>query len=125
MKDRKMPKINLFNNAERFETYKAGQVIFKQGQPSEKMYIVIEGKVNILVGNFQVGLVEEGGILGEMGVLEGTTRSATAIAHTDCKIVSVDLRRFNFLVQNTPYFATEVIQIMAERLRRMNQRITA
>jgi CRP-like cAMP-binding protein len=125
MKARKMPKINLFNNAEKFETYQAGQVIFKQGQPSEKMYVVIEGKINILAGNFQVGLVEEGDILGEMGVLEGTNRSATAIAQTDCKIVPVDLRRFNFLVQNTPYFASQVLQIMAERLRRMNRLITA
>lgn len=121
-----MTKINLFKNAEKIETYKAGQVIFKQGQqPSDKMYVVLEGQVSILKGNSQIGLIEEGDILGEMGLIEGIARSATAIARTDCKVIPIDEKYFNFLVQHTPFFANQLLRIMAERLRRMNQLITA
>jgi CRP-like cAMP-binding protein len=59
-----------------------------------------------------------------MALLDKEPRSTTAIANTDCRLVPVDQKRFTFLVQQTPYFAIEVMQIMAERLRRLNSMLS-
>ena len=48
--------------------------------------------------------------------------SKTAVVATsDCEFVAVDEKRFQFLVQQTPFFATQVMRVMAERLRAVNQ----
>ena len=112
--------INLFRNATDVNTFTAGQVIFKEGQPGDVMYVVIDGTIDILVHDKVINIIGPGGILGEMALLDNEPRSTTAIANTDCKLAPVDQRRFTFLVQQTPYFAIQVMQIMAERLRRLN-----
>ena len=112
--------ISLFRNATDAKTFTAGQVIFKEGQPGDVMYVVIDGTIDILVHNKVINIIGPGGILGEMALLDNEPRSTTAIANTDCKLAPVDQRRFTFLVQQTPYFAIQVMQIMAERLRRLN-----
>jgi CRP/FNR family cyclic AMP-dependent transcriptional regulator len=42
-------------------------------------------------------------------------------AATDCQFVPIDAKRFQFLVQQTPHFALQVMKIMADRLREMNR----
>jgi CRP-like cAMP-binding protein len=69
-----------------------------------------------------VETVGEGGIIGEMGLIDRGPRSATAIAKTDCKLVPLNEQRFTFMVQETPNFALQVMRIMADRLRRMDAR---
>ena len=112
--------ISLFRNATDAKTFTAGQVIFKEGQPGDVMYVVIDGTIDILVHDKVINIIGPGGILGEMALLDNEPRSTTAIANTDCKLAPVDQRRFTFLVQQTPYFAIQVMQVMAERLRRLN-----
>jgi CRP-like cAMP-binding protein len=53
-------------------------------------------------------------------LLDGRPRSATAVAVTTCELVPIDLRRFLFLVQQTPHFALQMMSLMAARLRRMD-----
>jgi CRP-like cAMP-binding protein len=60
-----------------------------------------------------------------MALIDNSPRSATAIAKTDCKVVPLDQRRFQFLVQETPFFALQVMTIMATRLRHANSRMAA
>jgi len=55
-----------------------------------------------------------------LALIDHGQRSASAIAKTDCKIVPLDEKRFLYMVQETPNFALQVMQIMAERLRRMD-----
>ena len=59
-----------------------------------------------------------GGIFGELALIDSSPRSAAAVAHTDCRLAVIGERRFIFLVQQTPYFALEVMSVMAQRLRR-------
>lgn len=113
--------IELFRNANETETYTAGQTIFEEGSRGEVMYAVQEGEVDLLVRGKVVETVPSGGIFGEMSLLlEGHRRSAAAIAKTDCRLAPVTEKRFNFLVQQTPNFALQVMRIMADRLRRMD-----
>jgi CRP-like cAMP-binding protein len=64
--------------------------------------------------------VGPGGIIGEMALINTSARSASAIARTDSKLVPITAKRFQFLVQQTPFFALQVMEVMADRLRRMN-----
>jgi CRP-like cAMP-binding protein len=58
-----------------------------------------------------------------MALIDHGARSADAVAETLCKLVPVDQRRFQFLVSETPFFALQVMSIMAGRLRHANERI--
>ena len=116
--------IELFRNADSVEAHEAGHHIFEEGSEGGGwMYGVKEGEVEILVRGAVVETVGPGGIFGEMSLIDSSRRSATAIAKTDCVVVPVDAKRFNFLVQQTPLFALQVMRIMADRLRRMDARI--
>lgn len=116
--------ISLFRNATDFKTFSAGETIFQEGQPGDVMYIVKEGEVNVLVHGMVIYTIRgPGGMLGEMALIDTQPRSATAVAKTACKLIPIDQKRFTFLVQQTPFFAVEVMRTMAERLRRMNATI--
>jgi CRP-like cAMP-binding protein len=78
--------------------------------------------VDIFVNGKLVETVEAGGIFGEMALIDAESRTATAVARTDTKVVPVDERRFLFLIQQTPNFALHVMRVLSERLRRINER---
>lgn len=85
------------------------------------MYIVQSGNVDILLKDQVFDALGEGEVLGEMALIHpGVPRSASAIAKTDCRLEEIDQHRFTFLVQETPYFAIEIMKTLAERLARMN-----
>jgi CRP/FNR family cyclic AMP-dependent transcriptional regulator len=100
--------------------FAAGQVIFAAGSPGDVMYVVKEGEVEVLVGDRVVETIGPGGILGEMALIDHNPRSASARAKTDCQLVPIDEARFKFMIQQTPFFAIEVMRVMARRLRQMN-----
>jgi CRP-like cAMP-binding protein len=72
------------------------------------------------VGEKVVEAVEAGGILGEMALLGNKTRSATAVAKTECRLLPIDEAFFLHLVQQSPRFSLKVMKIIADRLRRSN-----
>ena len=119
-----MAKFEMFRN-QATESFSAHDTIFEQGDPRTVMYVVQEGEVEIRLGDTVLEVVGLDGIFGEMAMVDGQPRTATAIARTDCKLVSIDQKRFQFLVQQTPYFAIEVMRILVERLRRADQLIEA
>jgi len=112
----------LFKNASDAERRAAGTVVFEAGEPGTKMYVVRKGTVDIRVEGKTVETVGAGGVIGEMAMVAKEPRSATAIVMTDAELVPIDQHRFVFLVQQTPYFALQVMQTMATRLRAMNER---
>jgi CRP-like cAMP-binding protein len=115
-----MTTLRLFSNPEDYVPFSAGQTIFREGDLGKVMYAIIEGKVDVLVGDEIIDTVGAGGILGEMALIDTSPRSATAVPRTDCKVVPISRRHFTFLIQHTPNFALDVMQVMASRLRHMN-----
>lgn len=81
------------------------------------MYAIIEGEVDIFVDDELEDTIGPGTTLGELGLIDGGTRTATAIAKTDCRVVPIDEAHFDFLVQNTPHFALQIMRLMASRMR--------
>lgn len=95
----------------------AGQTLFDEGEAGGLMYVLSTGTADIVVGNRVVEHLQHGSIVGEMGLVSPGPRSATVLATSDCEFVAIDEARFQFLVQNTPFFAMRVMRVMAERLR--------
>ncbi len=111
--------IDLFRNTNDYVLYEPGQIIFEEGQPGNVMYAIIDGEVEITMNGKLVDLVGPGGIIGEMALVDDSPRSGTARAKTQSKLVAISQNRFTFLIQQTPYFAIQVMSIMANRLRRL------
>ena len=87
------------------------------------MYIVKQGEVELRVHGKTVETVSVDGFFGEMAVIEGGHRSATAIAKSDCVLVPVTAKHFEFMIHEVPFFAVEVMKSLARRLRSSNQSI--
>jgi CRP/FNR family transcriptional regulator, cyclic AMP receptor protein len=99
----------------------AGETLFREGDEGDRMYVILEGRLDILVGNTVVETANEGGIVGEMALIDDAPRAASVVATTLCRLVAVDRKRFHSLVQSDPAFATHVMKVLADRLRNMNR----
>jgi CRP-like cAMP-binding protein len=99
-------------------TFRAGENVFHEGDAGDCMFAVLEGEVEIAKHGVILERVGAGGIFGEMSLIDHSPRSASAVAATDCSVAAVGQKRFTFLVQQTPYFALEIMHVLAERLRR-------
>jgi CRP/FNR family transcriptional regulator, cyclic AMP receptor protein len=98
----------------------AGDFLFREGDNGDKMYVLLEGKVEILLGDFVLETAGPGSLIGEMALIDDSPRTATVVAKTSCRLAEIDRRRFHFLVQQTPHFAIHVMKTLADRLCRMN-----
>lgn len=114
-----MQAFELFRNDDNTQTFAAGTQIFAEGEPGRNMYVVKDGKVDIVSLGHLLETVGPGGIFGEMALIDKAHRSAGAVAKTNCTLVLIDERRFLYLVQESPFFALSVMGVMADRLRRV------
>jgi CRP/FNR family transcriptional regulator, cyclic AMP receptor protein len=103
------------------QTFKAGSVIFREGDPANELFVIKSGQVRIQIGNRTITELSADSIFGEMALSDSEPRSATAIAITDVELVPVTEKQFLFLVGQTPYFALKVMRLLAQRLRVTNQ----
>lgn len=103
----------------------AGEVLCREGEVGNAMYVLVSGSAEVRSGDVLLERAGAGDILGELGVIDDTSRTATVTALTDCVFAAIDQARFRFLVEETPNFALEVMQVMARRLRQCDQRLVA
>ena len=102
----------------------AGKIIFREGDPGDAVYVVLDGRVELHVNGQLVETVEPGGVLGEMALIEQAPRVATATARTACDLQPISEARFMSMIQQTPHFALQIMKVIASRLRAMNARLT-
>ena len=103
----------------------AGEALFQAGDPGHRMYVLSTGSAEVRVNDRVVETLQHGSIVGEVSMVLPGPRSASVVAVTDCQFVAIDEKRFQFLVQQTPFFATQVMRVMAERLRNADQLLAA
>jgi CRP/FNR family cyclic AMP-dependent transcriptional regulator len=114
---------NIFAKNAAVVSYAAGAIIFEIGQPRDLMFIVQEGEVDIKIGDKIVETVKADGFFGEMALIDGGVRSATAIAKTDCALVPINEKQFLFMVQETPFFSLTVMRTLSARLREVGRQL--
>lgn len=114
---------NLFGENEPTVELHRGEVLFAKGDKAVKMYVVRSGAIEISDGPVVLEIVGPGEIFGEMAMVDGAPRSATAKAVEESLIIPVDERRFLTMVERTPTFAVKVMRILGTRLRDINERL--
>jgi len=112
-----------FRKARNIVTMPRGAVLFSEGERGNTMYVLIQGRAEISVGGEIIESAGPGALLGEMALVSSSPRSATVTAGSEVKLVAVDVKHFDLLARESPEFARHVMMVMAERLRRMNERL--
>jgi CRP/FNR family transcriptional regulator, cyclic AMP receptor protein len=102
-------------------SFRAGDVIFREGEEAKDLYVIKSGQVRVQIGNRTVTELATDSIFGEMALIDSEPRSATVVAITDVELVPVSEKQFLFLVSQTPYFALKVMRVLAQRLRVTNK----
>ena len=100
-----------------------GEIIFRTFDMGAEMYVVLEGMVELSIGNNVVETLGPGEPFGEMALIDQTPRVATATAKIATRLAVISERRFLFLVQTRPEFSLQIMKVMADRLRKMNARL--
>jgi CRP/FNR family transcriptional regulator, cyclic AMP receptor protein len=98
--------------------FEPGEVIFSEGDKGDRMYVVRSGEIEVERDGKIVETLSGGGIFGEMALIDGSPRAATARAKTACEVAPITEKTFLFLVHETPFFAIAVMRSLADRLRR-------
>lgn len=107
--------------------FQAGDVIFREGDDGDAMYLIITEEVEISVntsgGSVVVDRLADGDIFGEMSLLVDLPRSATAKATKTSKLVSFTKEQLLNYVQNERGFAWKLLTKLSGRIRRQNRRL--
>jgi CRP-like cAMP-binding protein len=102
--------------------YDAEKVIMREGSFGVVLYVVLEGRVAIRVGDAVVEKVGPGGVFGEMALVDRTPRLATAVAETGCSLLAISRLEFLRLVKSSPRFGASLLKTVSERARSMAAR---
>ncbi|MGH8197311.1 MAG: Crp/Fnr family transcriptional regulator [Steroidobacteraceae bacterium] len=103
-------------------SYRNGEIIFSQGDPGDALYAVVTGKIRISAGaadgrEISLNIMEPGDTFGEIALLDGGTRTASATATVASELVSIRRDHFIGLVEREPRVALELLRLCGERLR--------
>jgi hypothetical protein len=103
-------------------TGKAGDVIFREGDTTAEMYIVLDGEVEILQQwanePRSIAVLDAGDFFGETSLLEALPRDVTAHARTDYRLLRIDHSTFDQIVRENPDIAVRMLRRLSQRLRK-------
>jgi CRP-like cAMP-binding protein len=116
--------LELFHDWEDVEKYRAGTIIFSERDPADVMYIILSGEIELTLHGEPLGAEGEGGIIGEMAMINSSTRSATATTLTKVKLARLDREQFRVFIHENTEFSLHVMAVLANRLRAVNEYIT-
>lgn len=103
-------------------SFRGGEIVFSQGDPGDALYAVVTGKIRISAGaadgrEISLNIMEPGDTFGEIALLDGGTRTATATASIPTELVSIRRDHFSALLEREPRVALELLRLCGERLR--------
>lgn len=108
-------------------TMREGETIFRQDDAGDACFVVESGEVEIRLGGLTVARMGPGEVFGELALIDGAPRSATAICTTAGTLHRLDRVEFDFLRRNLRPAAYKVLRVLAvtvsERLRETNDHI--
>ncbi len=112
------------------EEVAAGKVLFREDEKGsrlllqkDRMYLLLEGEMELTVGDKRIGMVQKGEIFGELASITHSPRSATARAKSRCRVVALDDKQFRAGLREQPEFSLIMMALMVGRLRKMIARL--
>lgn len=121
----KMPANELARIASISETvvHSAGARVFGEGDYGDCLYVIVEGEVAIRHKGVEIRLLKEREYFGEMSLLDGEPRSATAIATMDSLLLEIRQQQFHEILARNFDVALAVIKTLSQRLRTELERV--
>ena len=112
--------------ASRLRVFRRGQVVFTRGDPSDTLFVVISGRVKVVVrsadgGELTLTIIQPGGVFGELGVADGGPRSADADALDECQLLLVPLETVQGICANEPPVVQALLNSTTATLRRLTE----
>jgi CRP-like cAMP-binding protein len=108
--------------------YSDGEIIFKEGETGNVMYVLQSGKVKITKKtaseNITLAILESGEIFGEMALFDRLPRSATATALGNTRVLHIDKKKLFSTISRDPTLVFNVIETMSQRIRRLDEELT-
>ncbi|MFZ0173738.1 MAG: Crp/Fnr family transcriptional regulator [Acidimicrobiales bacterium] len=108
-------------NRSRRRSYPRGSVLFRQGDAGDEVFILRTGRVKVCARRARreviLAVLDAGALLGELSAVDGSARSATVIALEDVEVDVTPHGEFNELLEEYPRVATELLRLVAGRLR--------
>ncbi|MEO0288294.1 MAG: cyclic nucleotide-binding domain-containing protein [candidate division WOR-3 bacterium] len=104
-----------------------GELLFKQGDPPDEVYLVKSGKIEIFVNEGEskkrLNIITEGEFLGEMAIIDGRPRSASAAALEDSTVIIIDRKALLKQIEEDPLLGA-LITTLVRRLREMDRKLS-
>jgi CRP-like cAMP-binding protein len=109
------------------KVFRPSEVIFKQGDAGEHMFIIQSGKVEVYLstakGEKSLAVYGPGDFFGEMAIIDHAPRSAFARAVDETRLILLDERTFDLHVQSNPAIVRKILKNMSNRLRDTNSQL--
>jgi len=109
-----------FNKNEINRTYIKNTMLFAEGEPGDELFIIQKGSIKItkIVDNKEVllAMLKPGDILGEMALLEGKPRAASAVAYEDSDVMAVNKANFELMIKTQPQLMARITTLLADRI---------
>ncbi|MEW6237426.1 MAG: SpoIIE family protein phosphatase [Candidatus Omnitrophota bacterium] len=109
--------LSLMIEESKIVTFKTENIIVKQHDPSDSLYLILSGRCTVYVNDRLISHIEAGDLLGEMGVIQNTPRSATVIAIEETRALRISADTFKKMLNN-PKLATWMLSMLTDRVRR-------
>lgn len=101
----------------------AGDKIVREGDAGDEMFIILQGKVAIEVGDITVGEMGSGDFFGEMSLIDNAPRSATVTASELVLVFAINDKNFERIIAWEPVIAIRIMKSLSKRVRELNQEI--
>lgn len=106
-------------------SFEEGDVIIKQGEVGDCLYLVIEGKVRVVTGEQKLVNLGKGECFGEMSLLDAEPRSASIQAAADVTLLKIIQDDFYAMMTERPKITHGILRVLTHRLRDANKTINA
>lgn len=110
------------------KVYEDGEIIVRQGEVGDCMYVIQEGQVEVIAeeGGEEIHLAVrgEGEFFGEMAIFDRDVRSATVRAMGQVRALTVDKKNFLRRIHEDPALAFRIVETMSRRLRELQAELT-
>ena len=113
-----------FKSAGTPQTIAQGETIFRENDKENRIYLLLKGEVSLVAGKKKIGAVRAAEIFGELAVIDGEPRSATAVAASECRVIALDETQLTNALRQQPAFALMLMSTMVHRLRLTIARLT-
>jgi CRP-like cAMP-binding protein len=105
--------------------FRQGESIVEVDQPGGSFYVILEGEVRVIRGTRTIAHMGPGEFFGEISLLDGGPRTATVIAETPVVAVRVFKRSFDKVVTQEPRVASQILAVVARRLREAERTLSS